>query len=332
MYARLRELDLSLLLVVDALLQTGSATAAAQKLGISQSTLSTQLARLRRVLNDDLFVKTPTGLEPTQRALALAPVATRILEDVKQNVLTQPVFNPHCDERRFVIVAGEIGQLVFVPTLLKELRQVAPGVSLRVLGGDVTRRGALIESGEADLAVGLFPDFANTGIFQQKLYPAHPVVCLARADHPLLEQGLSVSLLNSLEHAVVGAEMGYEAFYEPYLKKAGIERRVVAELPTLAAVPWLILNSDLITIVPQTLAALYCQDSRFTMHPLPVSMPKLEVRQFWHRRVHHDPGVVWLRQFIADHFQTAHPLDRQQSITPAHFAPGVAHLRSSVRA
>lgn len=305
----LRHLDLNLLLMLDALLQEGSVSQAAQRLGVSQPTLSAGLAKLRTLFNDELFVKNAKGMSPTVRALALREPLSRVMFAIQDEILSQPVFDPATSTRTFTLVFGELGQIAFVPRLLKCLRAAAPGVNLRVLGGALESRENILERGEADLAVGLHPELSASALFRQKLYPSRPLVCLASADHPELQDGpLTLELFTRLNHAVVGTDLGYAKIVEPVLKQMGIERRVVLELSNLSGTPHVLAGSDLITVVPEALARIYTRDGTLRMHTSPIEFPLFDVRQFWHRKVHHDPAIVWLRQLIAAEFQSLDPM------------------------
>jgi DNA-binding transcriptional LysR family regulator len=312
----LHHLDLQQLLVLDALLQERNVSAAAQRLGLAQSTVSTALARLRTTLGDELFVKHALGVEPTARALALRQPLAQVLALLQDQILTAPAFDPPTSRRTFVLVFGELGQMVFVPRLLAHLRGQAPGVDLRVLGGSAEHRQALLESGQADLAVGLFPEFGGASMFQQKLYAARPLVVLMRQDHPAAAAGaLTLEAFARLDHAVVGTDIGYQALCEAALKQRGIERRIVVELSSLSAAPHVLAGTDLVAVVPATVADLFCRQPGLRHCALPLELPQWEVRQFWHRRRHHDPGLVWLRQQIAAQFQPAPVATAQEAVS-----------------
>ena len=304
----LRGIDLNLLLVLDVLLAERNVTHAAQRLGVSQSTVSAALARLRALFNDELFLKRPHGVEPTPRALALREPLATAMAAIHDGVLSQTHFDPATSRRTFTLVLGEMGQMLFAPRLLDVVRTEAPHVNLRVVCGTAATRLGLLDSGEAELAVGYFPEFAQSALFQQKLYAAQPFVCLARSDHPSLQdQPLTLALFSQLDHAIVGTEGGYPQLYEPVLRSLGIERRVVMELPGLAATQHLLARSDLIAVVSEQLAVLFCRDGTLRAHPTPVPFPTCEIRQFWHRRLHHDPALIWMRQCVAAQFQAGAP-------------------------
>lgn len=297
---KLYDLDLNLLRVLDALLAERNVTHAAQRLGLSQSTVSAALVKLRLLFDDELFIKRPHGVEATPRALALQAPLAEVMAAIRDTILSRAAFDPATQQRTFLLLFGELGQMLFAPRLLSVLRRVAPGVQLRVMAGAASQRLALFERGEVELAVGYFPEFSDSTLYQQRLYAAQPLVCVARADHPALADGaLTQAVFAQLDHAVVGTEGGYPQLYEPVLRHLGIRHRVAIELSSLAAAAPVLADSDLIAVVPEGLARLMCHDGRFRMHPAPVRFPDCEVRQFWHRRLHHDPGLVWLRQLVA---------------------------------
>lgn len=305
---KLRGVDLNLLLMLDALLEERNVTHAAQRLEVSQSTVSTGLARLRALFNDDLFLKRPHGMEPTPRALALREPLTLALSAISDGVLSQAHFDPAESQRTFVLLLGEMGQMLFAPRLFELMRTVAPRINLRIVSGAASTRFGLLESGEAELAVGYFPEFAQSGLFQQKLYSTQAFVCVARSDHPAMrDRELTLEKFAQMDHAVIGSEGGYPQLYEPVLRRLGIRRRIAVELPGLAAAQHLLLRSDLIAVVPEQLAQLFCRDGALRSYPTPVELPHCEVRQFWHRRLHHDPALIWMRQRVMEQFQAGPP-------------------------
>ncbi len=184
----LRKFDLNLLLVLDALLRDRSVTLAAQRLGSSQPTVSAALSRLRTAFHDELFVKTAKGVEPTQLARELENVVGEILETIHDGVLNRTSFQPQTTDRTFVVIAGELGQRVFIDRVLHKFMRGAPNAKIRFIFPDANERISALEDGRADLAMGYFPQFARTTLFQQLLY-SRPLVCVARVGHPAMHDG-----------------------------------------------------------------------------------------------------------------------------------------------
>lgn len=299
----LRKFDLNLLLVLDALLRDRSVTLAAQRLGISQPTVSAALNRLRGVFQDELFVKTARGVEPTQLARELENVVAEILEGIHSGVLNRAAFAPATTERTFVLIAGELGQRVFVDRLLFKFRQLAPLAKIHFIFPDANERIAALEDGRADLAVGYFPQFARANLFQQVLY-SRPLVCVARAGHPALDDGaLTIEKFSQLEHAVVAMLSNLDEIVEAELRRQGVTRRVAVELGHAAGAGYVLANSDLIAVVPELLAGIYCRSGELRKWPIPLPLPRYQVKQYWHRTVNKDPAVSWLRNLLAQEYQ-----------------------------
>ena len=299
----LRKFDLNLLLVLDALLQDRSVTLAAQRLGISQPTVSAALNRLRAVFQDDLFVKAPRGVEPTQLARELQSVVSEILDTVHNGILNRRIFDPATTERSFRVIVGELGQLVFVDRLLPAFRKLAPGARIQLVYADAQGRASALEDGRADLAMGYFPQFARTTLYQQLLY-SRSFVLVARAGHPALRDGeLTRDKLARLQHVTVAMRSNIDAIVEAELRQQGIAREVVVELGHAAGAGQILASSDLIAILSEPLANIYCRSGELRSWPLPFDIPRYEVKQYWHRRAHRDPGVRWIRNLIAAEFQ-----------------------------
>jgi DNA-binding transcriptional LysR family regulator len=304
----LRQFDLNLLLVLDALLKDRHVTLAARRLGMSQPAVSAALNKLRLLFDDRLFVKRSKGMDPTPRALELERPLVQVLETIHEELLGKTAFDPRTTERTFVLVMGEIGQMVFVGHILARFRSLAPGANVRVVAPAVAEREGLLEDGRADLAIGHFPQWLQPNLFQQRLY-SRPLVCVARKKHAALARGpLTLESFAALDHAVVGTESNFQHLYEPELRRLGVRRRVVVELPNMSTAPLVLAQSDLLAILPELLAEIYCRDGALRIVELPFALPAYEVKQFWHRKLDQDPAVTWLRQLLAADFQ---PRDTQ---------------------
>ncbi|CAI1957892.1 Nodulation protein D 2 [Serratia quinivorans] len=153
----MKGLDLNLLIVFDVLLCEKNVTCAAQKLGLSQSAVSHALARLRTFFADPLFIKGAVGMEPTPRALQLRAPIGRILLEVRQHIQSPTPFEPALARRQFTLALTDLGEVVMLPTLLRQFRQLAPRCTLRSVQIPPEQMEQALAGGELDLAVGPFP-------------------------------------------------------------------------------------------------------------------------------------------------------------------------------
>jgi DNA-binding transcriptional LysR family regulator len=151
-----------------------------------------------------------------------------------------------------------------------------------------------LQDGEVDLAVGYFPDVKGTGYFQQRLSTSG-FTCLVRADHPKVGSTLSRADFLTLGHAVVQAEGRSQEVFEEYLKKLGLQRRVVLHVPHFMSVPLVIAQSDLVVTVPMVVGIAFAKLSTLKLVKPPFALPRFALKQHWHRRFHKDARNMWLR-------------------------------------
>lgn len=297
------EFDLNLLRVLVALGEKRSVSGAALKLQRSQPAVSASLARLREFFNDPLFVRTGNSMEPTPRAIGLIDSARMLLGRVGTDIVSVPEFDPTTSQQVVRIALSDVGEVVFLPKLLRELRRRAPAVAVRSVSLPAADVATGLETGEIDLALGYFPDLKKHNFFQQSLF-ADGFKSLLRADHPLTSRKLSLKQFIEVEHAVVHAESRTEEVIERYLARKKIRRRIVLTTPHFASAPIIVAQSDLIVTVPEPLARYFCSISAHVrVVELPFDAPRIELKQFWHRKFHHDQRNRWLRGLVCGSFQ-----------------------------
>ena len=295
--------DLNLLVVFDALLKTRSVTQAATRVGISQSTMSYELAKLRRLFDDRLFVRMGNGMQPTPRAQQLAEPVRRALDIVNGEVLRNDHFDPLTSKRVFSLWMSDVAELNFLPRMLNMLAADAPGIGIRTVAvgrQDVARAMA---EGEVDLLIGFFPDVKSAGIYRQALFD-HTYACLVRRDHPRVGDAITLPQFLSESHVVVKQGRSYEVV-ERFLEEQGFDRRVLLVTPHCLSVPFIIAESDLITILPVSLARAFGQFATLKTVGLPFSPPVYNIKQYWHERFHDDAENKWLRTRIAQMFSSS---------------------------
>jgi DNA-binding transcriptional LysR family regulator len=192
--------------------------------------------------------------------------------------------------------------MVFLPRILRPLRESAPGANLTSVTLPPKQLEDAMEAGDVDLAVGYFPDLAKPGFYQQKLF-AHPYVCIMGCDHPTIGETLSLSEFLDASHAVVRPEGRSLEIFEHTLAGLGLKRRVTLKIPHFMSVPFIIAETDLIVTVPLAVGTSFAKMSSLKMLPLPIEMANIDLLQHWHMRFHHDPSNRWLRTLIYDAFE-----------------------------
>ena len=295
-------LDLNLLYVLVALDEERSVSAAAQKLRRSQPGVSVALAKLREFFDDPLFVRSGNGMQPTPRASSLVGSARAVLARIGTEIVAEPPFDPIKSDRVVSLVLSDVGEVVFLPTLLRQLRGRMPKAMVRSVTLPANKVAEQLESGEVDLAIGYFPDLKKHNFYQQALY-SDTFASLIRSDHGMRAHKLSIKQYLQLEHAVVRAESRTEEVIENYLARRKIRRRVVLTTPHFASAPMIVAQSDLIVTIPLPLARYFSKVAAgVRVVQLPFEPPRIALRQFWHRKVHHDARNRWLRALVYELF------------------------------
>ena len=298
----MRDLDLNLLYVLAALGEHRSVSAAALKLQRSQPAVSVALAKLRQSFGDPLFVRSGNRMEPTPRAQALLESARSVLARVESDMAAPP-FDPATSQRTVALALSDVGELVFLPRILRELRARMPRAAVRSVSLPAAAVAAGLEDGSIDLAMGYFPDLERRNFYRQSLF-TDTFACLVRADHPVKARRLSLAQYLALEHAVVRFESRSEEVIERYLARRRIRRRVVLTTPHFASAPMIVAQSDLIVTVPEPLARYFTHASGgLRVVGMPFEPPSIALKQFWHRKFHDDARNAWLRVVFCRLFQ-----------------------------
>jgi DNA-binding transcriptional LysR family regulator len=296
------ELDLNLLIVLVALGEQRSVSRAAVKLGRSQPAVSAALAKLRAYFDDPLFLRTGNRMEPTPRAIAVAGTARSVLASIAE-IRAAPVFAPAVSDQAIRLALSDVGEMVFLPAVLRKVRELMPRAAICSVSLPAAEVSVQLENGGLDLAIGYFPDLRKAAFYQQTLFE-DSFACLIRADHPISAARLSIKQFLQLEHAVVRVESRSEEVVERYLARHNLQRRVVLTTPHFASTPLIVAQSDLLVTVPEPLARYYASAAaNLRVVELPFAPPRIELKQFWHRRFHNDPRSRWLRAMIFGLFQ-----------------------------
>ena len=296
----LRDVDLNLLVVFNELLAERRVNAVAQTLGITQPAVSNALARLRRLLGDELFLRTSRGMEPTPFAEQLAEPVADALATLHSALNQRASFDPATSARRFVLAMTDIGEIYFLPPLMHALARVAPTVSISTVRNASANLKEDMEAGRVDLALGLLPDL-KAGFFQRRLF-RHKYVCLFRKGHPLDKGRMTLKEFSDADHVVVvSAGTGHNRV-DALLDDSGVRRRIRLRVPHFVAVGHIVSETDMIATVPERFALRCAEPFNLAYVPHPAKLPEIAINVFWHAKLHREPANQWLRTLIVETF------------------------------
>jgi DNA-binding transcriptional LysR family regulator len=293
--------DLNLLPVFEALFRHGSVTRAAAEIGLTQSAMSSALGRLRRQLDDPLFVNTRAGMLPTPRALELAPSLTEALATVRGALGARDAFDPRRTRRTLRIYMTDVGELVLLPTLMRYLDEHGPVMRLETAQLPAAELAVRLETGDIDLAVGYVPQLGDnirrTRLFEERY------VCMTRADHPLGRSApLTLKEYLAARHVLIASMGSGHQILERTLAERGMEKNVALRVPHFVVVPLIVATSDLLVSLPRRVADASARLVKVKVHPLPIPLPSFDVSLYWHARVENDAANRWLRNAMLELF------------------------------
>ena len=292
----LKDIDLNLLVVFNQLLIDRRVSKVATSLGLSQPGVSNALARLRKLTGDALFLRTPKGMEPTPIAEQLAAPMARALQVIHGALIEKASFDPATSNRSFTVGMTDIGEIYFLPKLMKALLRVAPGVSLSTVRNTAVNLQDEMEAGHVSLAIGLLPQL-KAGYFQRRLFKQH-YVCMFRRGHALARREMSLDEFSAADHVVVVSEGTGHGQADELLRRKKIARKVVLTVPHYVAVGHILHDTDLVATVPERLAQALVKPFGLSYVRHPAKLPEIEINLFWHGRYNKDPANAWLRSMI----------------------------------
>ncbi len=304
-HANLNRLDLNLLVAFDALLTERSVTRAGIRIGLGQSAMSHNLARLRTLFGDELLTRSAEGMRPTPRAMALADSVRLTLAQIQSTVLQSEAFEPATADRVFRIGLADSIEVAVIPGLIERLQASAPGVSLRLRS---TNRMSILEeldTGTLDLGIGVFSQ-GQTHHKRRQLY-TESFLCLFSPEQLDLTPPISLQDYLRWPHVLTSLADDARGAVDEALAKSKLKRSIVMTTPGFLAVPFVVRRARVITTMPSRLARYFSEAFGLVTSPVPIDLPSFTISLLWHESFDHDPGHRWLRQAVAglapeDHF------------------------------
>ncbi|MGC0362360.1 DNA-binding transcriptional LysR family regulator [Rhodococcus sp. 27YEA15] len=288
--------DLNLVRTLVLLCETKSVTATASALHLTQPTVSYALGKLRRMFDDELFQRTPSGLIPTAQALRLYEPWQKALAEIEMSVAPVTAFDAAASDTRFTVALSDIGEITLLPPLLRALRDEAPGIRIAVRPLDVKNAERELARGELDafVATPVIPSDMMTRI------PLHsePYVGLVRADHPRLRTTpIDHEQISAEEFVKVAGSAGHAAPTRA-MEGLGLGRRTALEVSTFAALPHVVTDTDLVAIIPRRLAEVFAIGHDLRYFDLPWEIEKAEVAVYARHSHSRSAAQHWLVGFM----------------------------------
>jgi DNA-binding transcriptional LysR family regulator len=296
----LKDIDLNLLVVFQQLFTERRVSVVASNLGLTQPAVSNALARLRRLLGDELFLRTARGMEPTPYASQLAEPIAYALATIRDSLERKLEFDPATSQRKFTIAMTDIGEIHFLPRLMSRLAELAPGVTVSTVRNTAANLADEMEAGRVDLAIGLLPQL-QSGYFQRRLF-LQRYVCMFRAGHALDKADMSLEDFASAAHVAVVAGGTGHAIVDETIARRGLARRVVLTVPHFVALGHILASTDMIATAPERYARECMRPFDLKYLPHPVPLPEFGVNLFWHAKFNKEPGNQWLRSVVLELF------------------------------
>jgi DNA-binding transcriptional LysR family regulator len=292
----LRSLDLNLLVVFDAVMDSRSVTVAASRLNMAQPSISHALRRLRAALKDDLFVRTPEGMVPTPKAERLGGRIREGLAGLREAIEEKSAFIPGEAERRFVLAMNNHATLTLAAPLIAAVAEQAPGILLDIRPSGSRNVLEELDRGDVDLVVG---GTANENErFRRRVFVEDRYVAVIRKRHPQANaDALSMADFAELPHLALSSTGDNDTFVDEEMAKHGLRRHVTVYAPLLAA-PAILLQSDMVAVMSASTARAFARAVEIKVMQLPFSSPVLTTGMLWHRRLEDEPGHLWLRDIL----------------------------------
>ncbi|WP_066269937.1 LysR family transcriptional regulator [Hydrogenophaga palleronii] len=295
------KLDLNLLRVLVQIHEDRKVSLAAEHLGISQPAASSALKRLREELGDKLFSPTAHGMEPT-------PVATQMMPQIKEALLNigmamsrSDAFDVASGPRQFTIAMTEIGELHFLPILMKAAKSICPMLRIATIRNTDSNLRFDLEQGKVDLAIGHLPFLPLD--FQRRLLFTQNHACLFRRGHRLDVEVPRLQDYSAAEHAVVWSAGSEYSHIEEEIDRACEGRRIGLRIPHFSALPDVLECSDLVATVPEAFARRSTRRFNLSYRAHPVGLAPLEICMFWNKKHRNDSANLWLQSLVVDQFR-----------------------------
>ncbi|TDB04198.1 LysR family transcriptional regulator [Halomonas marinisediminis] len=286
--------DLNLIRVFVLLYETASVTSTAERLNVTQPSISYALARLRQQFDDRLFIRARHGMSPTMTARQLYPPLRDALGQLEATLESMQVFDPASCSQRFRLALTDLGEMALLPAIYQKLQKQAPCIELEVVPLEIDRVEEWLLSSRVNAVICSRPIMTES--LEQCVILRDRYVCLGRTEL-LGPKPISLKKFLAIRHALVASSSGH-GLAEDVMRRNGYQRKVSLEVPHFSVLPRLLLASDLLAIVPMQIAKEFIHDCKLDYHELPFSVPEFDVTLYWHAGYSRSPAQRWFCESI----------------------------------
>lgn len=307
----LGSVDLNLLVAFEALMIERNVTRAARAIGLSQPAMSNALHRLRATFDDQLFIRSYSGMIPTAAARSMFSSIRPALEKLRETLESPPAFDPATSDHIFHIVASDYAEVLLVNRMASLLKLNLDNIALRLYHpSSLFQPPDVRELAETyDLAVGFYPEptALDTALRSIRLWDDRNIV-VARRGHQSIKQKLSVKMYAEAHHVAVFFKTEGPGLIDTLLAQQGLRRHQSVLVPDFSSVPHIVNSSDLIATIPEKFAKLYAH-LNLRLLDVPFVMPPFRLAALWHERRESDPAHRWLREKLTEFTQSRRRAD-----------------------
>ncbi|MEM6386105.1 MAG: LysR family transcriptional regulator [Pseudomonadota bacterium] len=289
---------MNLLVVFDAVMSERSVTKAGERIGLAQPSMSNALARLRALFDDDLFVRTPSGMMPTQVALDAADHVRAAIIAAEDAISVAKTYDPQTHEGRVTLLTSDLMELTVVPDIVRALRNLAPNIRLKTLGMVRGQIADDLDAGHADVALSPISNIPTR--FHHQVLCEESFAGIARFDHPILDEPVTLDSFLAHKHALLSHRSDEKGIIDTVLASKGLTRDVAVSVSNFATLPPLVLETNVIAALPRRLAAKADKELPVTMFELPFEVPTVQSKLIWGRAADRSAMQIWFRKLIAD--------------------------------
>lgn len=294
----LHQIDLNLLILFDALYRHQSVSLAADEVCISQSAFSHGIARLRKRMNDELFVRVNNQMQPTPRAEEIAQHLHQALPFIHNAINDSDHFDASMDKSEFKISATDYTEFSLLPKLVGQVSRQAPNIKLTVVGAKAPQPLTHLENNEVDFALGFSHEIETSSLIEHHTWLSDSYCTVARKNHPTLAQGLDLDTFLALKHVRVSPWGEKQGIVDQVLAQHKLKRHVSLQLPSVLVAPHTIIHSDMILTMPRIVAEQVAKQVEIEIFTPPIPIPDYHLNIYWHKINADKASFKWMKQLF----------------------------------